>query len=149
MDGALVILFQAAFSLAVYCVAEALCKTVICMDGMLANSLTAFASAAYCADGAHQKTTVCIDGTLAIFLRFSSLTRWVLCGRFAAKKCDLYGRNSRHFFCRPLVACFFGSTIHRDHVTSCYDFSFKWFHFDVILTSFWSHFGVILGSKMV
>ena len=36
MDGALVILFQAAFSLAVYCVAEALCKTVICMDAMLA-----------------------------------------------------------------------------------------------------------------
>ena len=40
MDGALVILFQAAFSLAVYCVADALCKTVISMDGTLANSLT-------------------------------------------------------------------------------------------------------------
>ena len=67
MDGTLVILFQAAFSLAVYCVADALCKTVICMDGMLAIFLTAFASAAYCAAGEQQKTTVCIDGTLANF----------------------------------------------------------------------------------
>ena len=79
--------------------------------------------------------------------RYSSLTRWLLCGRFASKKCDLHGRNSRHFLCRPLVACFCGSTIHRDHMTSCYDFSFKWFHFDVILTSFWSHFGVQNGLR--
>ena len=42
MDGALVILFQAAFSLAVYCVADALCKTVICMDGMLAIFFDSF-----------------------------------------------------------------------------------------------------------
>ena len=72
------------------------------------------------------------------FFHETSLARWVLCGRFATKKCDLHGRNSRHFFLRPLLDCLRGSTPHGDHVMYCYDFSSKRFHFETILRSFWA-----------
>ena len=144
MDGVLVI-FPGSF----------LARCVLCGRLIVQNShlygrnarhflLTAFASAAYCAAGAQQKTTVGIDGTLANFSILLSDSLGTV-RPFCCEKYDLHGRNSRYFFCRPLVACFCGSTIHRDLVTSCYDFSFKWFHFDVILEPFWVHFGVQNG----
>ena len=71
------------------------------------------------------------------FFPETSLARWVLCGRFASKKCDLHGRNSRHFFLRPLLVCFCGSTLYGVHGTNCYDFSSERFHFRLILRSFW------------
>ena len=131
-----------------------LARCVLCGRWIVQNShlygrnaryfLTAFASAAYCANGAQQKTTVCIDGTLAIF-RYSSLTRWVLCGHFVSKKCDLHGRNSRLFFADHLWPAF--AVPPYTEIT--------WYLVMIShsngssLMSFWGHVGVILGSKMV
>jgi hypothetical protein len=142
MDGALVILFQAAFSLAVYCVAEALCKTVICMDGMLAIFLlTAFASAAYCAAGAHQKTTVCIDGTLANFSILLSDSLGTVRPFCFEKMWSAWAELSPFFL---QTTC---GLLLRFHYTQRSRDILLWFliqmvpfwrHFEVILESFWS-----------
>ena len=42
-----------------------------------------------------------------------------------------------NFFLRPLLDCLRGSTPYGDHLTYCYDFSSKMFHFETILKSFW------------
>ena len=72
-------------------------KTVMNMDGMLAFFDIAFSSDAYCAAG-----TPFTETELSPVFRCTSLYRCVMCGRFASKKCNLHGRNSRHFFHAPL-----------------------------------------------
>ena len=137
MDGTLVIFFKPAVWLAVYSVADALWKTVMSMDGMLANFLTELSHLLCTVQPVHDKKQPFTETELSPNFRCAFLARWVLCGRFASQKCDLHGRNSRHFFLRPLLVCFCGSTLHGVHVTYCYDFSSKRFHFRFILRSFW------------
>ena len=95
-------------------------KTAVYRDGTLGNfSMRPLWLAGYCAAVLLRKNAICMDGTLAIF------------------------------FLRPLLDCLRGSTPHGDHVTYCYEFSSKRFHFDQILKLFWGpkrSCGLIPGS---
>ena len=138
MDRTLVILFQATFSLAVYCVADAFCKTVICVDGMLAILLTAFASAAYCAAAARQKTTVCIDGTLANFSILLSDSLGTVRPFCFENMWSAWAELSQFFL---QTTC--GLLLRFHHTQRSCDI-LLWFLIQMV--PFWGHFEVILGS---
>ena len=137
MDGTIVSFFKPASWLAVYSVSDAVCKTVMSMDGMLANFLTQLSHLLCTVPPVHNNIKLFTETELSPIFRCAFLARCVLCGRFAWKQIDLHGRNSRDFFLRPLLVCFYGSILDGDLVTYCYDFLSQRFHLGFILSSFW------------
>ena len=100
------------FWLAVYSVADALWKTVMSMDGMLANFLAQLSHLLY------------RDGTLANFsMSLSGSLGTVRPSRL--EKMRSAWTELSPIFSENLLVCFCGSTIHADHKTDCYDFSIK------------------------
>ena len=129
--------FKPAVWLAVYSVADALWKTVMSMDGMLAIFLTQLSHLLCTVQPVHHKKQPFTETELSPIFRWTFLARWVLCGRRASKKCDLQGRNSRHFFLRTFWSAF--AVPPYTQITTRISMISQWkrFHFRLILRSFW------------